>query len=210
MIKSWSEVTLKKYKGLFDLIHTDWDSELSMNLALVSLLSDSNAEDLEVNVLTKYIDDLDFITKKYEPKNPEKNYTINGRDYEVFFNVNKMTASQYIDFQNFYKSYDTNMHNLAACFLLPKGHMYGDDYDAREEAEFLNEYLTIDIFSDIMFFFVKLLQISTKNSLISSEKEMKKMLKKTKDKVERRKILRSLIQTRQLLLLLENGGGLSE
>jgi len=40
-----------------------------------------------------------------------------------------MTASQYIDFQNFYKQYDDYMPNLAACFLLPNGKKYGEDYD---------------------------------------------------------------------------------
>ncbi len=68
-----------------------------------------------------------------------------------------MTASQYIDFQNFYKQYDDFMPNLAACFLLPNGKKYGEDYDPIDEAEFLNTHLTIDIFSDIMFFFCKLI-----------------------------------------------------
>lgn len=210
MIKSWSEVTLRKYKDLYNLLKTDWSDELTMNLALISLLADTDAENLEVNVLAEHLKDLEFISNKYQPKTPEQYYTINGKEYEVFFNVNKMTAAQYIDFQNFYKTYENSTANLAACFLLPKGHKYGDDYDPLEEAEFLNDNLTIDIFSDVMFFFVKLLRTSTMSSLISSEKEMKEMLKKTEDPAERKKILRSLIQTRQLQLLLKNEAELSE
>lgn len=204
---------LSHYKRLFEIIRKDWENELDMNLAMVSVLSDIPIEDItnmEVNKLQEFINNLKFIETPYKPKTPETTYNIGNKEYKVFFNVNKMTASQYIDFQNFYKQYDDFMPNLAACFLLPNGKKYGEDYDPIDEAEFLNTHLTIDIFSDIMFFFVNLLRLSTLSTLHSSEREMKKKLKKTKNKLERRKILRSLIQMRRLLLLLKNEAELSE
>ena len=213
MIKSWNEMNLSHYKRLFEIIRKDWENELDMNLAMVSVLSDIPIEDItnmEVNKLQEFINNLKFIETPYKPKTPETTYNIGNKEYKVFFNVNKMTASQYIDFQNFYKQYDDFMPNLAACFLLPNGKKYGEDYDPIDEAEFLNTHLTIDIFSDIMFFFVNLLQVSTLSTLHSSEREMKKRLRKTKDKLERRKLLKSLIQTRRLILLLKNEAELSE
>jgi hypothetical protein len=213
MIKNWNEMDLSHYKRLFEIIRKDWENELDMNLAMVSVLSDIPIEDItnmEVNKLQEFINNLKFIETPYKPKTPETTYNIGNKEYKVFFNVNKMTASQYIDFQNFYKQYDDFMPNLAACFLLPNGKKYGEDYDPIDEAEFLNTHLTIDIFSDIMFFFVNLLQVSTLSTLHSSEREMKKRLRKTKDKLERRKLLESLIQTRRLILLLKNEAELSE
>jgi hypothetical protein len=213
MIKNWNEMDLSHYKRLFEIIRKDWENELDMNLAMVSVLSDIPMEDItnmEVNKLQEFINNLKFIETPYKPKTPETTYNIGNKEYKVFFNVNKMTASQYIDFQNFYKQYDDFMPNLAACFLLPNGKKYGEDYDPIDEAEFLNTHLTIDIFSDIMFFFVNLLQVSTLSTLHSSEREMKKRLRKTKDKLERRKLLKSLIQTRRLILLLKNEAELSE
>lgn len=204
---------LSHYKRLFEIIRKDWENELDMNLAMVSVLSDMPIEDItnmEVNKLQEFINNLKFIETPYKPKTPETTYNIGNKEYKVFFNVNKMTASQYIDFQNFYKQYDDFMPNLAACFLLPNGKKYGEDYDPIDEAEFLNTHLTIDIFSDIMFFFVNLLQVSTLSTLHSSEREMKKRLRKTRDKLERRKLLKSLIQTRRLILLLKNEAELSE
>lgn len=204
---------LSHYKRLFEIIRKDWENELDMNLAMVSVLSDIPMEDItnmEVNKLQEFINNLKFIETPYKPKTPETTYNIGNKEYKVFFNVNKMTASQYIDFQNFYKQYDDFMPNLAACFLLPNGKKYGEDYDPIDEAEFLNTHLTIDIFSDIMFFFVNLLQVSTLSTLHSSEREMKKRLRKTKDKLERRKLLKNLIQTRRLILLLKNEAELSE
>lgn len=213
MIKNWNEMDLSHYKRLFEIIRKDWENELDMNLAMVSVLSDMPIEDItnmEVNKLQEFINNLKFIETSYKPKTPETTYNIGNKEYKVFFNVNKMTASQYIDFQNFYKQYDDFMPNLAACFLLPNGKKYGEDYDPIDEAEFLNTHLTIDIFSDIMFFFVNLLQVSTLSTLHSSEREMKKRLRKTRDKLERRKLLKSLIQTRRLILLLKNEAELSE
>lgn len=213
MIKNWNEMNLSHYKRLFEIIRKDWENELDMNLAMVSVLSDIPIEDItnmEVNKLQEFINNLKFIETPYKPKTPETTYNIGNKEYKVFFNVNKMTASQYIDFQNFYKQYDDFMPNLAACFLLPNGKKYGEDYDPIDEAEFLNTHLTIDIFSDIMFFFVNLLQVSTLSTLHSSEREMKKRLRKTRDKLERRKLLKSLIQTRRLILLLKNEAELSE
>lgn len=213
MIKNWNEMDLSHYKKLFEIIRKDWENELDMNLAMVSVLSDIPIEDItnmEVNKLQEFINNLKFIETPYKPKTPETTYNIGNKEYKVFFNVNKMTASQYIDFQNFYKQYDDFMPNLAACFLLPNGKKYGEDYDPIDEAEFLNTHLTIDIFSDIMFFFVNLLQVSTLSTLHSSEREMKKRLRKTRDKLERRKLLKSLIQTRRLILLLKNEAELSE
>lgn len=213
MIKNWNEMDLSHYKRLFEIIRKDWENELDMNLAMVSVLSDIPIEDItnmEVNKLQEFINNLKFIETPYKPKTPETTYNIGNKEYKVFFNVNKMTASQYIDFQNFYKKYDDFMPNLAACFLLPNGKKYGEDYDPIDEAEFLNTHLTIDIFSDIMFFFVNLLQVSTLSTLHSSEREMKKRLRKTRDKLERRKLLKSLIQTRRLILLLKNEAELSE
>ncbi len=206
-------MNLSHYKRLFEIIRKDWENELDMNLAMVSVLSDIPIEDItnmEVNKLQEFINNLKFIETPYKPKTPETTYNIGNKEYKVFFNVNKMTASQYIDFQNFYKQYDDFMPNLAACFLLPNGKKYGEDYDPIDEAEFLNTHLTIDIFSDIMFFFVNLLQVSTLSTLHSSEREMKKRLRKTRDKLERRKLLKSLIQTRRLILLLKNEAELSE
>lgn len=206
-------MNLSHYKRLFEIIRKDWENELDMNLAMVSVLSDIPIEDItnmEVNKLQEFINNLKFIETPYKPKTPETTYNIGNKEYKVFFNVNKMTASQYIDFQNFYKQYDDFMPNLAACFLLPNGKKYGEDYDPIDEAEFLNTNLTIDIFSDIMFFFVNLLQVSTLSTLHSSEREMKKRLRKTRDKLERRKLLKSLIQTRRLILLLKNEAELSE
>lgn len=213
MIKSWKEMDLSHYKKLAELKSKEWENDLEMNIAMIAMLSDQSEEDimnLEIKELQERIGALGFLINPYKPSTPEKSYLIGDREYQVFFNVNKMTASQYIDFQNFFKEYDNYMPNLAACFLLPKGKKYGEDYDPLEEAEYLNKHLTVDIFSDIMFFFVKLSQLSTMNSLYSLEKEMKKSLKKTKNKVERIRILRTLIQTRRLILLLKSGIELSE
>ena len=39
MIKNWNEMDLSHYKRLFEIIRKDWENELDMNLAMVSVLS---------------------------------------------------------------------------------------------------------------------------------------------------------------------------
>lgn len=209
---NWNKITLNKYSKMTELLNQEME-DIDLNMNLVAVINDLDVEEvynMDINTIKEYLEGLSFIQNKYEAKTPESHYKIGDREYEVFFNVNKMTAAQYIDFQSFYKEYDKYTANLAACFLLPKGKKYAQDYDPMEEAEYFKDHLTIDIFSDIMFFFVKLLNLSTMDTLHSSEKEMKKKLKKTKNKKERMAILRRLIQTRQLILLLQNGAELSE
>lgn len=88
---------LSHYKRLFEIIRKDWENELDMNLAMVSVLSDIPIEDItnmEVNKLQEFINNLKFIETPYKPKTPETTYNIGNKEYKVFFNVNKMTASQ--------------------------------------------------------------------------------------------------------------------
>lgn len=204
-VRNWNEMTLEVYHNVVKVLQSDWGSEIDMNLALVSSLTGEDTEDMNIDDLRVYLEDLKFLETPYEPKLPKDSYEVGDRRYVVFKNANKMRVNQYIDFQNFLNDYINNMSNISACFLIPEGKLYGDGYDPLDEASYLNSHLTVDIMLDIMFFFVKLLNLLTQNTLRSSEKELKRMLKKSKEKVERIKILRSLIKTRQLQLSLKNG-----
>ncbi len=77
MIKNWNEMNLSHYKRLFEIIRKDWENELDMNLAMVSVLSDISIEDItnmeEINKLQEFINNLKFIETPYKPKNP-RNY----------------------------------------------------------------------------------------------------------------------------------------
>ena len=121
-----------------------------------------------------------------------------------------MTAAQYIDFQNFYKDYQKNFKYIFLCFLIPKGKKYNEGYDLIELADKLYDKIPITVINDIMVFFCNLLAALTVSTLISSIREMKKMLKKEKDPVKKYQLRKMIVQSRKTVSLVQNGTGFVE
>lgn len=124
---------------------------------------------------------------------PNKQYNIAGRDYEIELNPNKMSVSQYLDFQTFIKEPNKHIANLLACFLIPKGEKYGDS-DPLENAEYLENNCSYAICQDINFFFLKLLETFIHNTRESLEKQMKKLVRKEKNPTVKKQILKQIIK----------------
>ena len=114
--------------------------------------------------------------------------------------LKNIKAGQFIDFQTFIKDPEKNIANIAACFLLEKGKTYGMN-DPLEEAEFFDKYLKITDYKDIFNFFTIAWRSYTKAIQASLEKDMKKALRKTKNRTLRMKILRGLILMKQTRML---------
>lgn len=202
----YSNITAKKFKQMMDVIK-EYDDITEMNYMLVSVLL--GKEDLTIEEFSQGVKDLEFLNKPYKPQKVKREYIIGDREYYVELNPRKMQANQYIDYQNFIKDPNTNITNIAACFLIPKGKTYGNGYDVLDETEYLDDNLTVDVLQDICFFFQKLYQELTLGTLHSLEREMKKTLKKEKDSLTRRKLMRGMIECRKArkLLLQESGDG---
>ena len=135
--------------------------------------------------------------KPYEPKMPSKRYNIGGKEFEVELDPNKMTVSQYLDFQTFIKDPNKYISNLLACFLIPKGAKYGDS-DPLENAKFLEENCNYAICQDINFFFLKLLETYIHNTRESLEKSLKKILRKEKNPTVKKQMIKQIIKLKML------------
>lgn len=190
----YSDITASKFKRMMETFK-DYTDITELNYELVSILYDK--EDLSLEEFTAGVKDLEFLNKPYKPQKVKKEYTIGGKEYYVELNPRKMQANQYIDYQNFIKDPNVNITNIAACFLIPKGKTYNNGYDVLDETEFLDQHLTVDVLQDICFFFRKLYQELTLSTLHSLEREMKKNLKKEKDSLTRRKLMRGMIECRK-------------
>lgn len=190
----YSNITASKFKRMMEEFK-DYTDITELNYELVSILYDK--DDLSLEEFTAGVKDLAFLNKPYKPQKVRSEYTIGGKEYYVELNPRKMQANQYIDYQNFIKDPNTNITNIAACFLIPKGKTYNNGYDVLDETEFLDKHLTVDVLQDICFFFRKLYQELTLSTLHSLEREMKKNLKKEKDSLTRRKLMRGMIECRK-------------
>ena len=192
---NWEDINLKTFKELIALYKSN-----ATNLELISLLSGKPAEDLSLEELKDWINEIKFLEEPYKPKEFKSEYNIHNKIYKPVVSLKDIKAGQFIDFQTFIKDPEKNIANIAACFLLEKGKTYGMN-DPLTEAEFFDKYLKITIYKDIFNFFMVAWRSYTNSIQASLEKEMKKALKKEKNKVMRIKILRGLILMKQTQIL---------
>ena len=192
---NWEDINLKTFKELIALYKSN-----ATNLELISLLSGKPAEDLSLEELKDWINEIKFLEEPYKPKEIKSEYNIQNKIYKPVVSLKNIKAGQFIDFQTFIKDPEKNIANIAACFLLEKGKTYGDN-DPLEEAEFFDKYLKITDYKDIFNFFTVAWKSYTKAIQASLEKEMKKTLKKTKNPTMRIKILRAMILMKQAEIL---------
>lgn len=192
---NWEDINLKTFKELIALYKSN-----ATNLELISLLAGKPAEDLSLEELKDWINEIKFLEEPYKPKEIKSEYNIQNKIYKPVVSLKNIKAGQFIDFQTFIKDPEKNIANIAACFLLEKGKTYGDN-DPLEEAEFFDKYLKITDYKDIFNFFTIAWKSYTKAIQASLEKEMKKTLKKEKNPIMRIKILRAMILMKQTEIL---------
>ena len=192
---NWEDINLKTFKELIALYKSN-----ATNLELISLLANKPAEDLSLEELKDWINEIKFLEEPYKPKEIKSEYNIQNKIYKPVVSLKDIKAGQFIDFQTFIKDPEKNIANIAACFLLEKGKTYGDN-DPLTEAEFFDKYLKITDYKDIFNFFMVCWIAYTKAIQRSLMKEMKKTLKKEKNPTMRIKILRAMILMKQTEIL---------
>ena len=208
---NWKKITVEVYDKLKDL-KTDINTEeeiIDDNVKVLSILCDCDENDILNLPLDKF---KELIYKSEFLKNVPKvnlndEYNINGVVYCVHRNLRTLTTAQYIDFQTLYKDKEVKLKNLLACFLIPKGRKYSEDYDVLEVADEIYKYMSIVDANSVMFFFTLQYQALTKVMLTSSIKEMKKMMKKEKNEMKKQLIEKNIQQLIHLKNLQSNGIG---
>lgn len=213
--KNWKEISINTFKKLQDVISdvpvTDDATlnNLNSNIAMLSVLCDVDEDtiaSLSTSEFVRLVNDSNFLSDMPKVKITDT-YVINGKVYKVFLSLKNMSVAQYIDFQTFYKDYDKYTRELLACFLIPEGKRYGEDYDIAEVITDIGEHLSIVDANSILFFFVILYQSLTKVILNCSIKDMKKMMRKEKNKEQRMKMEQAIMELKKARDLAVNGNG---
>lgn len=208
--KSWKEISVNTFNKLKEIRVNSNDSIelLDSNITLLSILCDVDEDtiaDLTTSEFSTLLSQTAFLKDMPKVKIQEY-YKINGKEYQVFLSMKNMTVSQYIDFQTFYKEQDKYFKELLACFIIPKGKKYGEDYDVQEVIDDIGNHLSIVDANSILFFFVLLYQSLTKAMLTYSIQQMKKAKRKM-NKEEREKIDLAIEEVKRVKNLVENGYG---
>lgn len=213
--KNWKEISINTFKKLQANINNAEDDGiesiniLNKEVAMLAVLCDVEEDDianLTQNEYRKLIAQTDFLKEMPKVK-VEDNYTINGNKYSLFLTMQNMTIAQYIDFQTYYKDVNNNFAECLSCFLIPKGKKYGEGYDIAEVIKDIGEHMSIVDANSIMFFFALLFRSLTMVTLRSSVKDMKKIMKKTKNREEKNKLMIAIKQMEKTAASLRNGDG---
>lgn len=213
--KNWEEISVNVFERITKAIDNaevtgnDYLDLLNKQIAIISVLSDvdedtvANLNTAEFNMLVRQTNFLNTQPKK----NIINKVKLNGKDYEIFLNIQNMTVSQYIDFQTLYPQRDKKFKEILSIFILPKGKSYGEDYDVADVINDIGEYLPITDANNIMFFFALAYQSLTKVMLNCLVKDMKKMKKKEKDQDKVVMIQQAIEKIQEAKASMENGDG---
>lgn len=208
---NWSKITIDVYERL-KTINTEPTTEeetFDANVKLLSILCDCSEDDI-INLplldFTILMGKTEFL--KTMPKyNLQDKYIIGDKMFDVVQSVKKMSTAQFIDFQTLVKNKDENTANILACFIIPHGKKYGEDYDIMEVAEFLKHNLDIARARSILFFFTLQYQALQTATLDYSIRQMRKQMKKEKNEETKKKMGEAIEQAMQVKILLQNGVG---
>ena len=193
--KSWRDVTINEYydlkEKLLDENIKEYEREI-IRIAFVNNISEDDAWGLPINEFRKLqVEALWLNEFKINEKVNFNNIEINGEKYHIDTNLQNFTVAQYIDFQSFYPKRRTNeriLGNILACFIIPKGKKYAEDYEITKVVDDINNYLDIMTANEILFFFLKQYLISIRVTANYFNYQMKKMKKKMKDNTEMKKL----------------------
>lgn len=183
---TYKDLTVNKYLKLKEVV-TEGRGAVETQVAFISIVFDIPEEDVWDMPLDDYQRKVAGIQFLLLPPTVEgtigKTITLNGKEYEVSIDGDKMIAGQYIDYQTFrQKNDDKYFANILSCFLIPIGHKYCEGYNINEVIKEIGE---MDIITAL-----NLLDVIKKKSLKSMKHTLyclKVMTRKIKDKEKRTK-----------------------
>lgn len=209
--KNWKDITVNVYQRL-KAINDNATEELGIlntNIEMLSVLCDCDEEEilnLGTNKFSRLLLQTEFLKDMPKAKIQDK-YIINGHKYDVFLTLKEMSVAQYIDFQTYSRDKEKNIKEMLSVFLIPHGKKYGEGYDVGEVINEIGEHLSIVDAYSVLFFFILLYQSLTKVILDCSTKDLKKMLKKTKNKEEKEKLNMAIMEMEKAETLAKSGVG---
>ena len=197
---TYYDLTIEKYQRMMEALKDNGD-DLATQATLLAILDDCSEDDILDLPLSAYKMKVAGLSFLGEPLNPKpvcpKTLAIGKEVFEAVRDVRKFTAGQYIDYNTLIKSEDFNqvIHNVLACFFVPKGKDYGKDYDIMEVAEKIRRNVSIGFAMDVCFFFQKrsiasinsmldYLVLSTKIRMRKAGRETRPKLKEAVEKME--------------------------
>ena len=201
MITSYNSLTVGKYEALLRARADHEGDTNELNLHVLSILTDMTVDqllDLKVPEFRAMMDRAGFLCTAPRPSEVARQYRFGDLTLVPVTDIRKMTAAQYIDFQNFSNAGEGRQAELLSCFLVPKGMKYNDGYDILEVQQAIRDFMPVTAALGLLAFFLRISHRSTISTLRSSVKRMPKSPQMAK----------AIQATNRLIRSLQNGDGL--
>lgn len=206
MIKNYTQLPINKYNKIVAISETE-QSIHERNLALLSVLSDTDEDTLLELPITEFNDMMKQAAFLLEPIPPMKARRV-ASSYQVgdftlcpMLDVTRWKAGQYIDFQTFNKG--ENIVGMLSTILIPKGKTYNKDYDIAEVIRAIGDELSIVDAQVVSAFFLRKCESLIKGMLIYSGW----MCRSIKNRQQRKQMRQKIQQAKKMVASLQSGGG---
>lgn len=186
MIQSWSDMTIGQFMKIHQLQTMGYEEDelVLRTAAVLAGIAYDDLLEMPVSKTKEYTQGLSFLLEKPRTNIAKKKYTLNGTEYNVCLNMEKLTTAQYIDFQNYAANIDDNLDKLIAVLFIPKGHKYNDGYEKEDVERDIRDYLCVEDGLGLSAFFFNLYKISIRFMLRYLGRMLVKLKKKAKTQEE--------------------------
>lgn len=208
IIDNYRDLPIGTYMDIQAACKDESLDELGKQVRIISLLANASEDD----ILNLPIADYKRLVAKsrfLEAPSPDspgriaKEYRIGGFTLVPTSDFRKITTAQYIDFQTFSAQGEDKYVEILSCFLVPKGHKYGDGYDTMEVQDAIRQNVSVaETLSMAAFFLTRYVRL-IRYSLTYS----RRLLQRMKESPEKGAMKERIAQAEALLT---NGDGWQE
>ena len=195
---NWNEISINNYFYIVELIISEVLSEEEKYANILSICMDKDIEYIDSMNIQHFLNlakNIKFIQTELQTINIPGHIYIDNKLFKIEVNPAKLTASQFINLNNFYKegTDKDKMINVVSTLIQPAKKIktfYKDDivvvdYNWDEHIKFIGDNLNIVLANSIYVFFYHLLKFLFQNSITSLENQVvrKKLRLKWKKKL---------------------------
>lgn len=189
IISSWSEVTLEIFDQITQVTGDNPYERIPKMLSILSTLSEDEIKALPALAFEKaaLTGKLEFLTKEPKPEMPAEKITLGGKKFNMSLYPAKWTAGQYLDYSSVMNvDTDRKLAKIVACFCIPEGKKYGEDYDFDEVIKVIYKNMSIEQALGYAGFFQLQLTALGRALVSCSQKEKERLIRRAEKKMRKK------------------------
>lgn len=148
---TWRDINVFQWQQLAQLYTTEGMREIDIKVKTVSIiynLTEPAVDSLPYKELVRLYNDAGFLDQEIQPK-PEPFILVGKKRYRCIYDVRRLPFARYIETKYFASEVNDNLHNIAACMVMPQRRtLFGWKdlpYDATRHAEYAQDMLEAPI-----------------------------------------------------------------